>query len=85
MPLMLPAQGLLKPVDDAFGVEPPSRFAEALDHVRSGLARCGQAGIRKPGVSMVTSRILGSFRDDPATRRGGLAIIGSPKSGANGS
>ena len=26
-------------------------------------------GIRKPGVSMVTSRMLGSFRDDPTTRR----------------
>ena len=37
-------------------------------------------GIRKPGVSMVTSRMLGSFRDDPATRREFLAIIGSPRS-----
>ena len=63
-------QGLLEPVDDAFGVEPPSRFAEALDHVRPGTARCSQAGIRKPGASMVTSRMLGSFRDDPATRPG---------------
>ncbi len=26
-------------------------------------------GIRKPGVSLVTSRMLGSFRDDPTTRR----------------
>lgn len=37
-------------------------------------------GIRKPGVSMVTSRMLGSFRDDPATRREFLAMIGSPRS-----
>ncbi|MBM3483703.1 MAG: GTP cyclohydrolase I FolE [Alphaproteobacteria bacterium] len=37
-------------------------------------------GIRKPGVSMLTSRMLGSFRDDPATRREFLAMIGSPRS-----
>lgn len=66
-------------------LEPAPRLAEALDHVRSGIARCGQAGIRKSGVSMVTSRMLGSFHDGPATRRGFLAIIGSPKSGSNGS
>ena len=42
-------------------------------------------GIHKPGVSMVTSRMLGSFRDDPATRREFLAMIGSPRSGSNGS
>ena len=42
-------------------------------------------GIRKPGVSMVTSRMLGSFRDDPATRQEFLAMIGSPRSGSNGS
>ena len=81
MPLMLPAQGPLKPVDDAFGVEPPSRFADALDYVRSGLARCGQAGIRKPEVGVVTSRCSAPL----ATTRRFLAIIGSPKSGANGS
>ena len=33
-------------------------------------------GIRKPGVSMVTSRMLGSFRDDPATRREFVWMIG---------
>ena len=37
-------------------------------------------GVRKPGVSMATSRMLGSFRDDPDTRREFLAIIGSPRS-----
>ncbi len=41
-------------------------------------------GVRKPGVSMVTSRLLGSFRNDPATRREFLAMIGSPRSGSNG-
>ncbi|MDD9915219.1 MAG: GTP cyclohydrolase I FolE [Rhodospirillaceae bacterium] len=42
-------------------------------------------GIRKPGVSMVTSRMLGAFRDDPATLREFLAMIGNPRSAANGS
>ncbi|MGX9966209.1 GTP cyclohydrolase I FolE [Roseomonas sp. F4] len=39
-------------------------------------------GIHKPGVSMVTSRMLGAFRDDASTRREFLAMIGSPRSGA---
>jgi len=33
-------------------------------------------GVRKPGVSMVTSRLLGSFRDDPTTRREFFSMIG---------
>lgn len=37
-------------------------------------------GIRKPGVSMVTSRMLGSFRDDPDTRREFLAMISGSRS-----
>ena len=40
-------------------------------------------GIRKPGVSMVTSRMLGCFRDDPTTRREFLAMIASPRSAAH--
>jgi GTP cyclohydrolase I len=38
-------------------------------------------GIHKPGMSMVTSRMLGAFRTDPSTRREFLAIIGSPQGG----
>ncbi len=34
-------------------------------------------GVHKPGVGMVTSRMLGVFRDDPATRRELHALIGS--------
>jgi len=41
-------------------------------------------GVRKPGVSMVTSRMLGSFRDDPATRREFLAMIDSARRAAGG-
>jgi GTP cyclohydrolase I len=33
-------------------------------------------GVHKTGVSMVTSRMLGAFRDDPTTRREFLAMIG---------
>jgi GTP cyclohydrolase I len=37
-------------------------------------------GIHKPGVTMVTSRMLGAFRADPSTRREFLAMIGNPTS-----
>ena len=37
-------------------------------------------GVRKPGVSMVTSRMLGSFRDDRTTRREFLSMIGGDRS-----
>ena len=33
-------------------------------------------GVHKTGVTMVTSRMLGAFRDDPSTRREFLSIIG---------
>lgn len=35
-------------------------------------------GVHKPGVTMTTSRMLGAFRDDAATRREFLAMIGNP-------
>ena len=38
-------------------------------------------GIYKPGSLMVTSRMLGAFRDDPSTRREFLAMIGNAQSG----
>jgi GTP cyclohydrolase IA len=34
-------------------------------------------GVHKPGVVMVTSRMLGAFRDDPSTRREFLAMVGN--------
>jgi GTP cyclohydrolase IA len=37
-------------------------------------------GVHKPGVTMVTSRMLGAFRDDPLSRREVLAMIGTPGS-----
>ncbi|MBB5499651.1 GTP cyclohydrolase I FolE [Paraburkholderia sp. MM5384-R2] len=33
-------------------------------------------GVHKPGASLVTSRMLGAFRDDPSTRREFLSIVG---------
>ncbi len=38
-------------------------------------------GVHKPGVTMVTSRMLGAFRDNPATRRELLSMINN-RSGA---
>jgi GTP cyclohydrolase I len=35
-------------------------------------------GVHKPGVAMVTSRMLGIFRTDPTTRREVLSMIGTP-------
>lgn len=37
-------------------------------------------GIRKPGVTMVTSRMLGAFRDNPTTRREFMALISGNRS-----
>ena len=39
-------------------------------------------GVHKPGVSMVTSRMLGAFRDDPATRRELMFMIGQRSPGS---
>lgn len=36
-------------------------------------------GVHKTGVNMVTSRMLGAFREDPITRREFLSIIGNPR------
>jgi GTP cyclohydrolase I len=38
-------------------------------------------GVHKPGVVMVTSRMLGAFRNDAATRREFLAMIGNSGGG----
>ncbi|MGF1551913.1 MAG: GTP cyclohydrolase I FolE [Paracoccaceae bacterium] len=37
-------------------------------------------GVHKPGVSMVTSTMLGAFRRDPRTRKEFLDLIGNPAS-----
>ena len=41
-------------------------------------------GVHKPGVSMVTSRMLGAFRDNPSTRRELLSMIGSSTKAESG-
>jgi GTP cyclohydrolase I len=40
-------------------------------------------GVHKPGVSMVTSRMLGAFRDDPTSRREVLSMLGTPGGGTS--
>lgn len=44
--------------------------------VKASHACMSTRGVRKHGVAMVTSRMLGAFRDDPATRQEFLAAIG---------
>ncbi|MBX6367151.1 MAG: GTP cyclohydrolase I FolE [Rhodospirillales bacterium] len=34
-------------------------------------------GVHKPGVTMVTTRLLGAFRENPSTRREFLALVGA--------
>ena len=41
-------------------------------------------GVHKGGVVMVTSRMLGAFRDNSSTRREFLAMVGTPSSGEVG-
>jgi GTP cyclohydrolase IA len=41
-------------------------------------------GVHKPGVSMVTSRMLGAFRTDPLSRREVLSMVGTPGGGSCG-
>ncbi len=41
-------------------------------------------GVHKPGVSMVTSRMLGAFRNNASTRREFLSMVGYPASGGGG-
>jgi GTP cyclohydrolase I len=38
-------------------------------------------GVHKPGVTMVTSQLLGRFRDNADTRREFLQLVGNPASG----
>ena len=38
-------------------------------------------GVHKPGTSLVTSRMLGAFRDDPSTRREFMSIISQKRNG----
>ena len=40
-------------------------------------------GVHKPGVSMMTSRMLGAFRDDATTRREFLAMLNTPNHASN--
>jgi GTP cyclohydrolase I len=41
-------------------------------------------GVHKPGITMVTSRMLGAFRESPSTRREFLSMVGTPTTGDGG-
>jgi GTP cyclohydrolase I len=41
-------------------------------------------GVHRPGVTLVTSRMTGDFRNNPMTRREFLSIIGNPSSNLDG-
>ena len=41
-------------------------------------------GVHKPGVSMITSHMLGAFRENATTRREFMALIGNPPLGFQG-
>ena len=68
------------------------QIADTIDHVLQPLGvgvvieaghQCMTTrGVHKPGVSMVTSRMTGCFRDDPTTRRELLSMIGSRAPGS---
>ncbi len=71
-----------------------AQIANTIDHVLQpeGVAVVVEAshqcmttrGVHKPGVVMVTSRMLGAFRNDPSTRREFLTMIGNPASRIEG-
>ncbi len=67
-----------------------TQIADTINHVLqpNGVAVVIEAahhcmttrGIHRPGTMMVTSRMLGGFRNDPKTRREFLTMIGNPVS-----
>lgn len=71
------------------------QIADTIDHVlqprgvavviEAGHQCMSTRGVHKTGVSMVTSRMTGCFRDDPTTRRELLAMIGSRAPGSQDS
>ena len=59
----------------------PKGVAVVIDAVHQCMTT---RGVHKPGVSMVTSRMLGAFRDNATTRQEFLNMIGHPVSGPIG-
>ncbi len=60
------------------GVLQPEGVAVVIEAVHQCMTT---RGVHKPGVVMVTSRMLGAFRDNPSTRREFLAMIGNSAGG----
>ena len=69
------------------------QIADTIEHVlqpfgvavviEAGHQCMSTRGVHKAGVSMVTSRMTGCFRDDPSTRRELLSMIASRSPGSN--
>ena len=51
----------------------PQGVAVVIDASHACMSACG---VRTPGVSMTTSRMMGVFRDDERSRREVLALMG---------
>lgn len=66
---------IAKTIDDVLQPLGVAVVIEAVHHCMS------TRGVQKSGVSMVTSQMLGAFRDNPTTRREFLAMIGQPSGG----
>jgi len=65
-------------VDEVLAPEGVAVVVEAQHHCMT------TRGVHQPGTVMVTSRMLGAFRDDARTRREFLSMIGNPMSRAIG-
>lgn len=61
---------IAKAIDGVLEPEGVAVVVEAVHHCMT------TRGVNKSGVSMVTSKMLGAFRDDPSTRREFLANVG---------
>src|SRR5258708_34602690 len=67
---------IANPIDE---VVQPKGVAVAIEAAHQCMTT---RGAHKPGVSMVTSRMLGGFRTNPLTRREVLSMIGTPGGGS---
>lgn len=61
---------IAKAIDTVLEPDGVAVVVEAVHHCMT------TRGVNKPGVSMVTSKMIGAFRDDPSTRREFLANAG---------
>ena len=74
-------------IQEKFTTEVANTINEVLQPIGVGVVVEGAhqcmttRGVHKPGGSLVTSRMLGTFRSDPKTRREFLSMIANPATG----